>query len=126
MKVTLLSDNSVRYEAVPGPLTIEAERAEQPYSPFHMLGSSLAVCTYSILSSWASHAGINADSLSIDVSWTFVEKPHRIGSMALTFAWPDLPPQRLEAAKRAALLCPVHATLSHEGPTITIDGTAKA
>ena len=123
MKITLLSDSAVRYEATPGSLTIEAESAEQPYSPFHMLGSSLAVCTYTILSSWASHASINADSLTIDVSWTFAEKPHRVDAMKLTFAWPDLPPTRLEAAKRAALLCTVHATLSHS-PTITIEGGA--
>ena len=121
MKVTLLSDNSVRYEAVPGPLTVEAERAEQPYSPFHMLGSSLAVCTYSILASWASHANIDADALVIDVAWTFAEKPHRVDAITLTFAWPGLPPERLNAAKRAALLCPIHATLSHL-PTISVDG----
>ena len=122
MKVTLLSDSSIRYEAVPGPLTIEAENAEQPYSPFHMLGSSLAVCTYSILASWASHANIDADSLVIDVSWTFAEKPHRVASVTLSFAWKSLPPTRLEAAKRAATLCPIHATLSHGPTTVAIEG----
>ena len=124
MKVTLLSDSSIRYEALPGPLTIEAENAEQPYSPFHMLGSSLAVCTYSILASWASHANIDADALVIDVSWTFAETPHRVDAITLSFAWPTLPPERLNAAKRAALLCPIHATLSHL-PTITIDGRVQ-
>ena len=124
MKVTLLSDSAIRYEAVPGALTIEAESAEQPYSPFHMLGSSLAVCTYSILASWASHANIDADALVIDVAWTFAEKPHRVDALTLSFAWPTLPPERLNAAKRAALLCPIHATLSHL-PTIAIEGRVQ-
>ena len=122
MKITLLSEDAIRYEAAPGPLTIEAESAEQQYSPFHMLGSSLAVCTFSILASWASHAEIPFDDLVIDVSWTFVEKPHRIGEMKLSFAWKSLPAARLAAAQRAAALCPIHATLSHGGATVVVEG----
>ena len=43
VKLTLTSDDSVRYEAAPGMLTVEAESADRQYSPFHMLGGSLAV-----------------------------------------------------------------------------------
>jgi uncharacterized OsmC-like protein len=57
------------------------------------------------------------------VSWTFVEGPHRIGEMKLTFAWQSLPASRLEAAKRAAALCPVHTTLHHT-TEVHIDGKA--
>jgi uncharacterized OsmC-like protein len=123
MKITLLSEESIRYEAVPGPLTIEAESADQQYSPFHMLGSSLAVCTFSILAAWASHASIPFDDLVIDVSWTFVEKPHRVGDVRLSFTWKGLPANRVEAAKRAAALCPIHGTLTH-GATVAVEGQA--
>ena len=42
--------------------------------------------------------------------------------MTLSFTWTSLPPNRLEAAKRAATLCPIHATLSH-GPTpVSVEG----
>ena len=122
VKITLLNEESIRYEAAPGPLTIEAESADQQYSPFHMLGSALAVCTFSVLASWASHADIPFEGLVIDVAWTFAEKPHRVGEVRLSFTWKELPPNRLEAAKRAAALCPIHATLSH-GPTpVVVEG----
>ena len=45
MKITLLSEDSIRLEPIPGPMTIEAPSAEQSYSPFHMLASGLAYCT---------------------------------------------------------------------------------
>ena len=124
MKITLLSEDAIRYEAAPGPLTIEAESAEQQYSPFHMLGSSLAVCTFSVLASWASHADIPFDDLVIDVSWTFAEQPHRVGDMRLSFVWKSLPPNRLAAAQRAAALCPIHATMSHGGAKVVVEGRA--
>ena len=122
MKISLLSEDAIRLELTPGPLTVEAESEEQQYSPFHMLASGLASCTMSVLYSWATHADIPVDGLAIDVKWAFAEKPHRVGTMELSFVWPGLPPARLEAAKRAAKLCAVHATLEHP-PVITIAGS---
>lgn len=125
MKIILLTDESIRLIPDPGPMTIEAPTADQSYSPFHMLASSLAYCTFSVMYSWATHVGLEADDLTIDVKWTFADDPHRVGSMDLTFDWPSLPAKRLQAAKRAAELCTVHATLHHP-PTVTIDGIAGA
>lgn len=122
MKITLLSDESIRLEQTPGPLTIEAANADMSYSPFHMLGSSLAMCTMSVLHSWATHAKITADDLVIDVSWSFSDKPHRVGDIKLAFKWPSLPEGRREAAKRATALCAIHATLSHS-PAIAVELT---
>ena len=113
MKITLLSEETIRLESTGGPLTIEAESAEQVYSPFHMLASGLAVCTYSILVSWATNARMQADDLAIEVGWSFAENPHRVGDMRVTFDWPSLPADRTEAAKRVASLCPIHATFHH-------------
>ena len=110
MKITLLSEDSIRLEGPPGALTIEAERADQTFSPFQMLASGLASCTYSVLASWANTAKLSYDDLSIDVEWTFVEGPHRIGEITLSFDWKSLPHERTEAAKRAAALCPIHHT----------------
>ena len=125
MKITLLSEESIRLDGLGGPLTIEAESAEQTYSPFHMLASSLAVCTHSVLMSWATNAHIHADDLAIEVSWSFAEKPHRVGDIKMTFEWPGLPKERLEIARRVAALCPIHATLGHP-PTISLDVVAGA
>jgi uncharacterized OsmC-like protein len=123
MKLTLVSEEAIRYEAAPGMLTVDADTEERQFSPFHMLGGSLAVCTFSVLASWATHAKIPFDDLVIDVTWTFAEKPHRLDTMTLTFKWKSLPASRLEAAKRAAALCPVHTTL-HQPTEVTIEGSA--
>ena len=119
MKITLTSDDSVRLEPVPGPLTIEAPSSSTVYSPFHMLGSSLAVCTHSMLASWATNVGVGTDGLVIDVQWSFAEQPHRVGELHLTFDWPELPANRRATAERVAALCPIHATLHHL-PTVTV------
>ena len=120
MKITLLSDDSIRLENASGPLTVEAETAEFGYSPFHMLASGLASCIFSVLHSWAAHAGIAADALSIEVRWSFAERPHRVGHYTVTLQWPGLPDARRAAATRAAALCPVHGTLMHP-PEIAVE-----
>jgi uncharacterized OsmC-like protein len=123
MKITLLGEDSIRLEPTDGPMNIEALSAEQGYSPFHMLGSGLAYCTFSVLHSWASHAKLSADDLTIDVKWSFADDPYRVGSIEVRFDWPSLPPNRLEAAKRVSEMCTIHATLNHP-PAITIAGAA--
>jgi uncharacterized OsmC-like protein len=123
MKIILVAEDAIRLEGAPGPLTIEAPTAGTTYSPFHMLGSSLALCTYSVLASWGSTVGIDHEGLAIEVGWAFADKPHRVSSVSMHFDWPTLPARRLETAKRVATLCPIHATLHHETP-VAIDGRA--
>ena len=125
MKIVLTSENSVRLIPEPGAMTIEARSMEQQYSPFHMLGSSLAFCTFSVLYSWATHVKLPVDDLTLDVTWEFAEDPHRVGTIALSFDWPSLPAKRINAAKRAAELCTVHATLMHS-PQVTITSANEA
>lgn len=123
MKIILLTDESIRLEPMPGQLTIEAESADQDYSPYQMLASGLATCTFGVLQSWASNIGISADDLVIDVSWSFAEKPHRVGAMELTYRWPSLPSERRATADRVAELCPLHKTLV-QAPSMTIRSAA--
>jgi uncharacterized OsmC-like protein len=125
VKIILLSDDAIRLVPEPGPMTIEAQSADQTYSPFHMLGSSLAYCTFSVMYSWATHADLRADDLAIEVRWTFAEDPHSVGEISLAFEWPSLPERRLAAAKRVAEMCTIHATLKHP-PRITIEAAAPA
>jgi uncharacterized OsmC-like protein len=119
MKITLLSDDSIRLEPTTGPMTIEAPHAEQQYSPFHMMASGLAFCTFSVMHAWAEHAKLDATDLTLEVSWVFADDPHRVGSYDIRLRWPSLPEKRLDAALRVAELCAVHATLQHP-PQITI------
>ncbi|HEY0152145.1 MAG TPA: OsmC family protein [Longimicrobium sp.] len=127
MKILLLTEDRLRVQGGAGPLSVEADSAEMTYSPGHMLASSLAVCTYSILQSWATNADIPAADLAVEVGFEYVEKPHRIGKMEVALDWPSLPTERREAARRAAGLCPIHRTL-HAPPEVTtlVPGAAQA
>jgi uncharacterized OsmC-like protein len=125
MKITLLSDDAIRLEATAGMMTIEAASESQAFSPFHMMAAGLAVCTYAVLASWASHAKVSGDDLSVDVRWSFAEDPHRIGSYEVVLNWPSLPAQRHTVAKRVAELCAVKQTFSHP-PTVTTEINAAA
>ena len=130
MKISLISEESIRLEPLPGPMTIEAATEDQVYSAFHMLASGLAFCTHSVLASWASNAKLHYDDIVIDVNWNFVEDPHRIGRMDMKIKWPSLPPQRQSAAQRVADMCAVHATLEHppalSTTVIAAEAAAKA
>lgn len=120
MKITLLSESSIRLEASSGPLMIESVDEGQSYSPFHMMAGALAYCTLSVLHSWAEHAKLDASDLTLDVAWEFADHPHRVGRYDIRLCWPSLPENRLDAARRAGEHCTVHATLAHP-PAITID-----
>jgi uncharacterized OsmC-like protein len=121
VKITLLSNDAIRLEPIPGPMTIDALSAEQSYSPFHMVAGGLAYCTFSVMYAWAECAKLDADDLTIDVAWTFADNPHRVDHYDVRFIWPSLPESRLQAAKRVAELCTIHETLRHP-PTIEIEG----
>jgi uncharacterized OsmC-like protein len=125
VKITLLSDDAIRLTPEPGPMTIEAPTAEQTYSSFHMLASSLATCTFSVMHSWATHADLRADDLTIEVRWTFAEDPRRVDHIELTFDWPSLPERRLAAAKRVAEMCTIHTTFEYP-PHVEIASTRTA
>ena len=119
MKITLLADDRIRLDGGAGPMTIEAESAETSYSPFHMLASGLATCTLSVLHAWAANAKLPSDGLAVEVGWSFVEEPHRVGSMSLDIDWPGLPENRRAAAQRVADLCTVKVTLHHPPEIVT-------
>lgn len=121
MRITLLSDQSLRLEPAAGPLLVEGTSAGQSFSPFHMVAGGLAYCTWSVMATWAESAALDASDLSIDVTWEFADDPHRVGQFDVRFHWPSLPPARLDAAKRVGEHCTIHATLHHP-PAITIDG----
>ena len=120
MKITLLSEDRIRLDGKAGPLSVEAESAEMQYSPFHMLASGLATCTYSVLASWGTHAKLSVDDLTIEVGWKFAEDPHRVGEMDVDVVWPSLPEERRNAAVRAAGLCTVTRTFE-QPPKVAVE-----
>jgi uncharacterized OsmC-like protein len=111
VKILLVAEDRIRVEGGAGPMSVEADSAETTYSPGHMVASGLAVCTLSVLHSWAANARIVADDLALEVAWAYVEDPHRIGEWTVTVDWPSLPPARHAAAERAASLCSIKKSL---------------
>lgn len=120
MKITLTGEESLRIEPTSGQLTIEAQSHDQSYSPFHMLGSALGTCTFSVLQSWASNKNFAVEDLKVDVSWSFFGGEHRLGTMKLVLDWPSLAAEMWPRAIRAASLCGVHKTLTHS-PEISVE-----
>lgn len=120
MRILLVSEDRVRLEGKPGPMTIEADSPEMQYSPFHMLASSLATCTYAVLASWGTNAGLPVDDLAVEVGWSFAEEPHRVGGMTIDIDWLSLPEARRTAAERVAGLCTVKKTLEQPPAVATV------
>ena len=75
MKIILTSEYSIRLEPEPGPMTIEALEPDEQYSPFHMLASSLAYCTWSVMYAWATNTKQSADDLVIEISGGGPDQP---------------------------------------------------
>ncbi|HEX2188877.1 MAG TPA: OsmC family protein [Longimicrobiaceae bacterium] len=126
MRILLVSEDRIRLEGKPGPMTVEADSPETQYSPFHMLASSLATCTFSVLASWGTHAKLGVEDLAVEVGWSFVEEPHRVGEMTIDIDWPSLPEARRTAAERVAALCTVKKTLEQPPEVHTRVKTAAA
>ena len=99
MKIVLEGEDAILLSATEGMLTIEAESPEQSYSPFHMLGSSLAYCTFSVLYSWATNSDLDVGDLQIRVRWEFAENPHRVGQIWSELIWPSLPENRRSSSR---------------------------
>lgn len=118
METHLLTDTSIRLTGAGMGFAFEPGEAEA-LSPFHLLAASLATCTYAVLHSYGQHARIPVDELAIDVSWELGGDPFRVTAMEMVLHWPALPPQRSDAARRAAAQCTIHHTLGHTTEVLT-------
>ncbi len=84
------------------------------FGPLPMLAASLALCSASVILSYAETAGLDMEGLSIDLRWEYVSDPHRVGRYDMTLHIPaTVPETRHRAIVRAADTCTVHATLLH-------------
>lgn len=112
MRLVLETEASVRLAPGGAELAVEP-RGDVALSPFHLLGASLALCTWSVLVSWAEQGSLAVDGLELFVTWELGGDPVRVAEIVMDVLWPGLPPARVEAARRAAGYCTVHHTLEH-------------
>jgi len=90
--------------------------SDDPALHFGAMGTfatSLAMCTFAVLASYAQRVDVGVDDLTIGMSWGYGEKPHRIKQLDMDIRWPEVPESRLDAAMRAAATCTLHRTLEH-------------
>lgn len=113
MQIVILDEQRIRLETAGGD---EEELAVDggPFGPIPMLAASLALCTASVIHSYAETARLDVDGLAIEINWDFAEDPHRIGHYTITLYLPEgVPAARHRAIIRAVDTCTVHQTLSH-------------
>ncbi len=83
-------------------------------SPVDYLAASLAGCVGFFVARFLRRKGFEPRGLSVDVTGTMAEGPHRIGAFDIQVHLPaGLPPDLREVAQRAAESCTIHHTLQH-------------
>jgi len=112
MLLTILTPEHVRLDTAgdDGGMAIEGG----DFGPLQMLAASLALCTASVIVSYAEHAKLEVEGLALEVEWQYVDDPYRVGNYRITLHVPAAVPQnRHRAIIRAADTCTVHQTLHH-------------
>lgn len=90
------------------------------FGPLQMFAASMALCTASVMHAYAHNVlSVGVERLAIRVRWSYGQNPNRVDRMEMTILWPDVPDDRLEAARRAAATCTIHRTLEHPPEVVT-------
>lgn len=120
MKIIMHDEENLEFRQFSEP-TFEVEPADPQlqYSALQMFATSLAVCTYSILTAYGEQANASTDNLSMSIKWNYSEDPFRVEHIDMDIHWPELPESRLKAAQRAASHCTLHHTLEHPPEVVT-------
>ena len=113
MKIRMHDDADLTLAEFEAPeFEVEADPgADAHYSAMQMFATSLGLCTASVLIEYGERFGAGPDGLEVRVRWSYAEEPYRIGEIEMDVAWPELPDNRLDAARRAAEQCTIHNTL---------------
>lgn len=107
------SDLTVSHLHEPGQEIEVDDGIHAHYSAMQMFATSLALCTLSVVASYAERLEVGIENLQARMKWDYVEDPYRIGSIDMELTWPEVPESRLKAVERAAAQCTIHNTLHH-------------
>ena len=114
MQITLHSDRHLTLHSFESPeFEVESQSPDAHFSALPMFATSLGLCTYSVIAEYARRFDAPTDDIEIEVSWSYVEDPYRIGEIDMNIRWPSLPESRHNAVERAAAQCTIHNTLEH-------------
>lgn len=114
MRILLHGEQDLELREMEEPeLSVEAVGEGAYFSALQMFAASLALCTYSVLASYAQRINAGTGGMRMRVRWNYADNPYRVADIDLAVEWPELPESRLEAAERAANHCTLHHTLAH-------------
>jgi putative redox protein len=82
-------------------------------TPPELFAASLAACIGHYVANYCNQVAISTEGLQVFCDWNTVEKPRRIGEVAVKIALPGVPASRRKAVERVASSCLLHATLEH-------------
>jgi uncharacterized OsmC-like protein len=98
--------------------------AAYPSAP-ELLMASLGSCIGSVLVYFSERHGISLEGMSIDLDWSIVEHPHRIGNIEISVSIPRaLSGDERRVLARVAEECLIHNTLTHP-PAIRLSLSGK-
>ncbi len=86
-------------------------------TPPEIFASSLAGCVGFYIARYCEKAGLPTEGLRVDMDWKMAQEPYRIGNIDMQIVLPGLPENRLNAIRKVAESCLLHATLMH-APTL--------
>ncbi len=114
MRIVLHAESDLTLTDLEAPgFDVESEAEDVHYSALQMFATSLALCTASVLAAYGENLEVSIEGLAVRVRWDYVDKPYRVGQIAMDITWPGVPESRLKAAERAAATCTIHNTLHH-------------
>jgi uncharacterized OsmC-like protein len=92
-------------------LSVTADGEGLRFGAMEMFVTSLALCTYAVLESYARQIEVGVADLQIHMRWRYRDRPYRIDAVNMDIRWPELPENRVDAATRAGAACTLRQTV---------------
>ncbi|MEJ2646155.1 MAG: OsmC family protein [Gammaproteobacteria bacterium] len=120
MKILLHTEEDLEFQSFDQPgLEVEPRDPDAHYSALQMFATSVALCTYSVLASYADTIDVSDADMTMRIKWSYADDPFRIGHMDMDIRWPGVPDSRIKAARAAANHCTLHHTLEQPPEFVT-------
>lgn len=123
----ITGSGGVRFRADIGGHTVETDQpvrgggADSAPTPLDLMPVALGSCIALYAHQFCVTRNIPDDDLRVEVRWSTLSGPKRIGRFDVRVILPDsLPAEYRTALERAVLTCPVHNTLTH-APAINVE-----
>ncbi len=126
MTLSVRYRGGARYDITSGLHRVVTDQPEEDggrdegMSPVELFVGSVASCVGYFVGRYCARHHIPCEGLRIDADWTMVEKPHRVGEIAIAIhlAYP-LTPEQQERLLKVAHGCTVHQSIA-VAPSVSI------